>query len=223
MGESSFQVAAQQVTWRGTFYWNKLRGWLRIVLGCSMVLTLVPVSIAQSGREVLFGGPRFKNATIAICKDRESAPSAIIRVEQVHTDYQRKGFFRVGLLPVCVLEGVAFEIQNTCVTSNGFAQIHKWLRAESAKRLELRRATIQWASLTTNSIEAGRILISPAGTWELSDGVKLRISGKLIQSKRATLQAAGSRAGELLMGALPEWKGNVLYPTLPTTDNKDTP
>jgi len=43
----------------------------------------------------------------------ESLPVAVFRANRIYHDHQRKGFFRIGGLPLLVLEGLSLELRDT--------------------------------------------------------------------------------------------------------------
>lgn len=51
----------------------------------------------------------FNKAVVPIYLDDQVV--MVMSVERTRTDYQRKGFFKIGLLPILVAEGVTFEVQ----------------------------------------------------------------------------------------------------------------
>jgi len=151
-------------------------------------------------RELSFGA---KGLIVPIYLGSDLKPSAVVRVKEVRKDYESKGFFRMGLLPIAVLDGVVFEIRQPESLASSLAACHQWLGARSAKRAELR--DVQWVlgGSTTNRLACARAQLTDTGRWNLSGGVSLVSGTNRLESARAVLQVTGPNAGQLVMGAAP--------------------
>jgi hypothetical protein len=67
------------------------------------------LGVSSAHGEVVFVAG--KRATIPIFVREQPRPVLIIRIDSIFKDYQRKGFFRIGLLPQWVAEGVTLEFR----------------------------------------------------------------------------------------------------------------
>lgn len=171
-------------------------------------LLLVPSAQAQFMGDLLSGNVWARGALITIYQGTEPKPSMIVRANTIFRDYQRKSFFRIGVLPIGVMEGVTFDVRHVESITNSLAQLDHWLGPRAANRLELRQVTIQISATVTNRLQAGRIHVLPGGKWELADDVRLQVGTNQMQAARATLQVAGERTGTLVMGTTPPWTTN---------------
>jgi hypothetical protein len=133
----------------------------------------------------------------------EPQPAAVMRAGRIYTDYQRKGFFRIGVLPIAVMEDVTFELRQVESFTNSLVQLHRWLGPQAAGRLELRRVTIQIATTVANRLQAGRVRVLPSGQWELLNGACRSVGTNEVRAARATLQIAGDQAGQLVITTVP--------------------
>src|SRR5690242_15914382 len=132
-----------------------------------------------------------KNAAVAFYVGEEQEPAAVLRVRQIHRDYQRKGFFRIGLLPMAAFEGVRVEIYHPESAASSLVQCHEWLNSRSGGRLELRDVRLAVIGHTTNWLACGVARPSADGRWELSEGVTFASDTRQIQAVNAVLQAVG--------------------------------
>jgi hypothetical protein len=166
---------------------------------CATLLCLMALSagFAQQLHDVSFSNLKTKGVVIAIPSDNPFRPSAVVRLERTSTDYQRQGFFRIGLMPIAVFEGVTIEIQNAGSISNSLSSIHKCFCSKGSDRVELRRVKIFWAD--TKSLAIGIVRIGQHGKWELSDGVELMGCGRKIKANHAVFQVLGPQTGELVL------------------------
>jgi hypothetical protein len=173
-------------------------------------LLLGSSAYAQFLGDPLLGNVWARGAKITIYQGTEQQPSMIVRANTIFRDYQRKSFFRIGVLPIGVMEGVTLEVRDVESITNSLAQLDHWLGPRAGSRLELRQVTIQIAATVTNRLQAGRIHVLPGGKWELVDDVRLQVGTNQMQAAHATLQVAGERTGTLVMATTPPWTTNIL-------------
>lgn len=127
----------------------------------------------------------------------QKEPAAVIHVERLYNDYQRKGFFRIGTLPVLVADTVTVTVSDSRHATNAFAFFDGGLRRGPGSRaVEWRR--IRWVigSESSARLQADRASARP-GRWEFHDGVVRTGQDGPIHFRRALLQTAGPNAGEL--------------------------
>lgn len=154
---------------------------------------------AQSATDLLVaGGMELRGSVIPFYLGEEPQPSAVVRVERAHGDYQQAGFFKIGVLPIGVLEGVTIQVERPELVAASFARLQQWLDLRGSKRVELRRARIQVAGSVTNSLQAGRILVAADGRWELLDGIRYDSAETHIHAQRATLRVIGNQSGQIV-------------------------
>lgn len=188
--------------------------WSAQVLLAGMVSVLVAAAgQAQCAGGLLSAPWNVRGAVIPLYVGREAQPSVVVRAERIYTDYQRKGFFRIGVLPIAVMEDVAIEVRQPESLTNGLARLHHWLGSWDANRLEVRRAALFVAGTVTNRLEAGRIRVRSGGTWELLDGICYRSGTIEKRAARGVLQVTGERTGQLRMAAEPALVINALAGT----------
>lgn len=168
---------------------------------------------AQFASGLISGNWKARDLVIPFFIGTEQKPSLVVRAQKVYTDYERKGFFRIGVLPVGIMEGVTFDLRNLTSLTNSLARLHRWLGPGAVNRIEFRKATIQVSATLTNRLQAGRIRVLPGGKLELLDGVFFDTGTNHVQAMRATLQVAGEQTGMLVMATTPPWTTNFFSPT----------
>jgi hypothetical protein len=146
--------------------------------------------------------------------------SAIARVDLAHADFETKGFFKIGVLPVMALDGFHFEVIAPNAAINCFDQIQSWFGSLSRgeTRLELRQAELAIAGPTEITLKAGFVRVKPDGEWDLSDDVVLTAGTNQMRTDRAVLQVTGSKAGQLIMHS-DSLKATVLFSSNPINHN----
>jgi len=140
-----------------------------------------------------------REVAIPIFINGESQPCAMLRADWIHRDFQRKGFFRIGVLPLAAVEGLEFQIRSAAVASNSFSQLGASLRgfAHESTVLEFRNATVVIGGPRTNRIEFGVAHVYNDGRWELARGVNVAFGDHHIQADSAVLQTVGPKSGRL--------------------------
>ncbi len=77
------------------------------------------------------------------------SPVAQVHVNRMFIDYERRGFFRIGLLPIPVAENVQIQIQSADCLTNALFELHSWHQPSSRATKIFRRrwsADLQSAS-----------------------------------------------------------------------------
>lgn len=187
---------------------------LQLLLLAVVVVSLALPAQAQSVGDLLSARSSARGVVTTFYQGTEQPPSLVVRIEGVYTDYQRKGFFRIGLLPVGVLEGVVLELNHPEYWTNSMAQLYRWLESRSVKTMEMRRLTLLMPAGVTNRLESVRARVGVGGKLHLFDGVSLISGTNHLQAARGTLQVTGAHAGELVMETSPPCTNSLfgLYP-----------
>jgi hypothetical protein len=129
--------------------------------------------------------------------------SGLTLVAQVHaarifTDYERKGFFRIGVLPIPVAENVQIQVQAAEGLTNALLALHSWDQIGiGVRRLEFRGFEIVFFGEKLPRIRAASARVGQDGALELSTVSFPDSAEKQTPIPHATLQVAGSSAGWL--------------------------
>lgn len=179
---------------------------------------------AQFASDLLSG--RFKaDGVVAPFYDGiEQTPSMVMRADAIYTDYERKAFFRIGVLPLGVMEGVTFELRRPESLTNSLANMRRWVGAQAAKRFEFRKVNFLVFEGSTNRLESGRARFISDGSWELLDGVRFHSGTNQVAAPRATLQIAGEHTGQFVMTTDPPYTNNLFARSeFPSAKQKENP
>jgi hypothetical protein len=172
---------------------------------------------AQSVADLLQRGVSVQRAVVPLYPTNSFKLSAIVRVDRVFMEYQRRGFFRIGLLPVVVLDGVTFEAQDTSDPLGSLACVRRWLATKAGQRIEMRR--VKFVASPTNHLEAGLARCVAEDHWDLLNGVHFVSGASDIQAPRATLQMAGPRSGQVTLETKPRSTNTFLASALALQDS----
>jgi hypothetical protein len=163
------------------------------VAGC-LALSTPPKAAAQTLEKFLANGYSVQRAIIPLYTESRDL-YAKIHVEKTSVEYQRKGFFSIGALPIEVLDGVEIEIPNAEGLTNSLARIQHWLKA-GARAVALRHARIDVTGEATPRLAADRVEISD-NHWIVSGQVHICAGTNETRCAQATLWLAGPRLGQI--------------------------
>ena len=150
----------------------------------------------------------------------DKALYAVIRVDKVYTEYEKRGFFRIGAFPIAVLEGVTYEVKDPAPAAKNLARLRSWLGGDAGGHVELR--AVKLVASPTSSLEAGRLVFLDNDRWQLVNGVKLISGANEVRAESATLRVAGARAGELVLQTAPPSTNNFLFGDISPIANPTT-
>jgi len=184
--------------------------WLTFLLGWlafSEVLAQSAADLFVAGRAKMEGG------VFALYSGGEQQPATLVRVDKTYTDYGLRGFFRIGLLPVEVMEGVVVEIQRPELLINSLEQLNQWLGPQAASRIELRRVRFLVSGASTNCLESTRARLAAHGRLELLDGVTFVSGTNQMRAACGLLQITGKQTGQLILETKPPVTNNLFSAT----------
>lgn len=125
-------------------------------------------------------------------------PVAQVHAGRLFVDYERHGFFRIGLLPFPAAENVQIQIRSADCLTNALFGLHSWNQPSvGARRLELRNLEIKMFGEKEPRLSAAVARVGQDGILELSTVSVLDAKGRQTSIPKAALQIAGSSAGWL--------------------------
>jgi hypothetical protein len=160
-------------------------------------------AVAWAALEMRMGAAEVAGATANDVTISDYSPSDLSLVAKIHADrifadYECRGFFRIGLLPVPVAENVQMQIKSAdCLTNDLFA-LHFWEQPKiGVRRLEFRKLEIAFFGENQPRLRAVSARVGRDGTIELSTVSLPDSIEHQIPIPQATLQVAGASAGWL--------------------------
>jgi hypothetical protein len=128
----------------------------------------------------------------------QAAPVAVLRVERLSTEYEKRGLFRVGLLPKAVLTGVSVELDSLERLPAALANLSRIIKhSRQGHPWEMRLVRITIRSEPANFLALGRVTPEDSATWRLEHLSHLRpdrpartlASGRLCANGQLELEA----------------------------------
>lgn len=154
-----------------------------------------------------------------------SKPVAIVRVGQIHTDCQTRGFFSIGVLPMLVLDGLSFELCDQAQLSaalGGASANFGSMGRQAAKVVEGRDFSLFLPGQKHCVLHVQVARLESGTQWSLQEGTLYQPGASAIFFGRAVLAIAGPKAGELTYDT-PHGPAQIRLLSLVTNkDRKDT-
>lgn len=115
-------------------------------------------------------GPGMEGVVYGFFDDKTGARIGRLRIERVHLEHRRQGFFRVGWRPLIVLEGVSLDIETDAAAAWPHAgrQILSALHGTAWDEFELRNVRLRLAGTPAREIVATRGRVRADGGLELT-------------------------------------------------------
>ena len=159
--------------------------------GCGIVavgLMLAPSSLAAQITA--------KGMVIPLFVGAESKPTALVRVKELRNDYRRVGFFRIGAIPLVVLDGVTIELKHTNHLSSSLKELPKGVFLNKHPNLlEARDVRIIATTETVPRLQARTMRFLNGVQWRFFDGILFAGSNHSVYFSEGTLQLEGPKQG----------------------------
>jgi hypothetical protein len=138
--------------------------------------------------------PSAENMTLTEYDD--VTPIVEVHAARVFIDHEKYGFFRLGLAPLAVIQGVRVQVASASRLTNALANLSSWGPAEgNLRHLEVRDLEISLFGEKEPRLRAGTARPNPSGALELSH-VSFA-GGPPAAISKASLQMTGPAAGTL--------------------------
>lgn len=142
-----------------------------------------------------------------------------VHAARLYMDYERHGFFRIGLLPLPIAENVQIKVRSADCLAGVLSGLNFGNEASlAARRFEFRNLEIKSLDEKQPCLSAGFARIGRDGAFELSNVSITDATGGQTFVPKATLQAANPSAGWISWKSGNQPQGFFLFK--PTPDKK---
>jgi len=202
---------------RGADLWLSVDSRLTMKKTLAISLCWIAACTVQSARgqavmDWLTASEGAQHLSLARYTEHDKTLYAVLRVDHVETDYEVHGFFRIGALPIVVLDGFTYEIKNPVPAARNLAELPGWLGGDVARHVELRN--IKFVASPESRLESSRIRFVDGDRWELTGNVRLTSGTNVFRAERASLRVAGAGAGEIVLHTSPPTTNTFLFDKL---------
>lgn len=175
----------------------------------AFVLSIHLLWSGQSASDLLYGRLKANGIITAFYDGSNSAPAIVFRANKIYTDYERIGFFRIGALPIVVIEDLTIELQCPEYITRITTNMHSWIGEQAANHLEVRKIKILVSNGTTNYLRSGRAKFLPDYSCEFLDGVVVCAGNIQMSAPAAKLQISNKNAGMIIFNTNPPITNNI--------------
>ncbi len=122
---------------------------------------------------------------------------AVLRAERFFGDYQTRGFFRIGALPLTVAEDLSIELKDALRLPVALNAIGLRFAPEGGggRGIEGRNFSLAFSGEERGSLRARLIRLDSAAEWMMEDGVLNVPNITPVHFQRGTLTMQGPEAG----------------------------
>lgn len=186
---------------------NKLLQFLIVIL--AFVLSIHLLWSGQSASDLLYGKLKANGIVTAFYDGSNSAPAIVFRANKIYTDYEHIGFFRIGVLPIVVIEDLTIELQRPDSITGIITNMHSWIGEQAANHLEIRKIRILVINGTTNYLQSGKAKFLSDYSCEFLDGVSVSAGNIQMSAPAAKLQISNKNAGMIIFNTNPPITNNI--------------
>jgi hypothetical protein len=141
---------------------------------------------------------------LPLYSESQGAPIAILRVELATTEFERRGFFRVGLFPRAIFTGVALELESQDHLSESLRGLAGLLeRTRKGQPWELRLVRVTFRNSTAGDLALGRITQDGASAWRFESLSQAQADGPPRTVTSGRLLAGAGLQLETPQGSMP--------------------
>ena len=140
--------------------------------------------------------------------DRETGEVlATVRFRVVRTEYERRGYFRIGAIPFVVVEGTLLELRDDTALRARWPMVAVWLgELFRDVEVEFRDVLVKRRGEVVPILEAKRMRITNRGDWVLSDGLSIWAGRERTDGVEGVLVFDRTDGGTLRMLLDGEWR-----------------
>lgn len=129
--------------------------------------------------------------TVPLYAKDSARPVGVLRVERLRLESERRGFFRIGVLPMLVAEDFRLEADQVSDGARLLSQAEAVLHARGVgRKLELRKVRCRFGGETPIELQCGR-LVPTTGGWLATEGVRWEGGGIRRHGESARIETDG--------------------------------
>lgn len=130
---------------------------------------------------------------------RGGTPVAVVHVQRFRKEFDRKGFYRIGMMPLLIAEDVTIEVWREAEFREVLGEIKTILGPSSTQgaRVEMRRVTFRFPNESTPRLTADSARFKPDGAWDLRGSIQFTAGSESLRARHGRLTVTGAEAGRL--------------------------
>lgn len=166
-----------------------------------LILVLTPLLTANAQNKLFDYQTAIRGLAIPCYMGTNTPPAAVIRVKEVSHDFQRRGFFRIGVLPLLILKGVTVEVLDRTRLAALLARVKKLSAAkQGADAIQIRDFSLVCSVPHQVVLRARSVRAEAGGRWRLEQGTVTVASSHPLSFHDGILSVSGPEAGTFTCG-----------------------
>ncbi|MEW6158617.1 MAG: hypothetical protein AB1813_14385 [Verrucomicrobiota bacterium] len=138
-----------------------------------------------------------ERVTIPLYFENQIQSTASVRTEKILTEQQRRGFFRIALLPKTVAENVEINCRAPQDMHQALRALRPLLDPKSSQVIELRQLRWHVEQAERVRLEVAQARLQENGEWQLTGRIELQMGDQQWNASRGALSITGESAGKL--------------------------
>lgn len=171
---------------------------LKTILSVAAVfLSVMPLGHAQTWP---FDPPtEISKVVVPVYEKLNPEPVAVFRAERFIGDYQTRGFFRIGALPLTVAEDLTIELKDAFRVSTALNVLGARFAPDgtSGRGIEGRNFSLAFSGQKQGTLRARSVRLERPAEWTMEDGVVNMPNSAPVYFQRGTLTVQGQQTGML--------------------------
>lgn len=163
-----------------------------------LIFLLLEVSFGQDRASIL----EADGIVASLYPDGINQAGLVLRIGKMRRGFERRGFFRIGVLPTLLLQDVRMEFQNPQDPRATLDLVFRHMAGLGSKerlRLSLENVAVQFPGEPHPRLRADSVKLASRGCWEFAGNVHLVFAGESVRARKAQLKVAGEEAGKLIL------------------------
>jgi hypothetical protein len=191
------QMNSNEVSFLRTGILAPVRAGLFRLLNLFFLVTVAGVPLKSSLAAGL-AGAEATDVTVSEYNPKDFSLAVQLHAATIFIDYERWGFFRIGLLPLLVARDVQIKVQSASYLANALADLRaSHQTAAGVRRLEMRNLEIAMVGENQPRLRAAVARFGQDGSLKLSAVTVHDIAGRQIYISRAAMRLSGPSTGWL--------------------------
>jgi len=166
------------------------RGLTRLTCLGGLGALLVGMAVAWAA-DASWPGP-LGQVTVPLYASESARAVGVLRIQRLRLDSERRGFLRIGVLPMLVAEDVRLEADQVGDGARLLSQAEAVLHTQGVgRKLELRKVRCRFGGETPIELHCGR-LVPATGGWLATEGVRWEGGGIRRHGESARIETDGA-------------------------------
>jgi hypothetical protein len=128
-----------------------------------------------------------------------SVPAAVLRVPELRTEYERRGFFTIGALPCVVLDKAQIVFFTNGCSTEALSKLNRAIASKAAgRRVRFTDVSLVASNEACSAVTAKSMSVDALGNWHFKNG-EVALGDHRSRFQTAMLSCSSSNAGAFII------------------------